>query len=113
MKSLKSLTDLKKLTFNNCQLDCDLLEDMKEALQDNETLTDISLYTNDINAQGAQLISHMLYNKVGLTNLGLSNNMITTGGARELAPCLEGLTKLQKLSMESNLIGNAGCNAIA
>lgn len=94
MEALSNLKDLRKLCMNNCYLDTDLIESMMEALQDNESLTEISLYTNDINAQGAQLIKQMLYNKVGLVILGLSNNMIGQGGAKELAGCLEGLTRI-------------------
>jgi Ran GTPase-activating protein (RanGAP) involved in mRNA processing and transport len=50
MEALSNLKDLRKLCMNNCYLDTDLIEAMMEALQDNESLTEISLYTNDINA---------------------------------------------------------------
>ena len=53
MEALSNLKNLKKLCMNNCYLDTDLIESLMEALQDNETLTEIALYTNDINAQGA------------------------------------------------------------
>ena len=36
---------------------------MRDALAHNETLTDISLYSNEIDAEGAQLIAQMLANK--------------------------------------------------
>jgi Ran GTPase-activating protein (RanGAP) involved in mRNA processing and transport len=76
-------------------LDVTLLEELKEALLDTESLLALNLYSNDINAEGAQLISQMLANKTNLKILGLSNNMIGHGGARELAGSLKDLKNLQ------------------
>ena len=81
---------------------------------DNQALTDISLYSNEIDAEGAQLIAQMLINKAKLKTLGLSNNIIGIGGARELAQvCLEHLQSLTRLALESNLIGNQGLEAVS
>lgn len=76
---------LSKLSLNSCNLITPCLEALSHALKDNEALIDISLYSNEIDAEGAQLIAKMLVNKSLLRTLGLSNNMIGTGGARELA----------------------------
>jgi len=76
-------------------LDVTLLEELNEALLDTESLLSLNLYSNDINAEGAQLISQMLANKTNLKTLGLSNNIIGHGGARELAGSLKGLKNLQ------------------
>lgn len=79
-----------------------------------ESLISLNLYSNDINAEGARLISQLLINKKNLRTLGLSNNIIGHGGARELANnCLGTLTSLQQLSLESNLIGNIGLSSIS
>ena len=51
----------------------------------NESLTDLNLYSNEINSDGAQMLAQMLANKVNLRSLGLSNNQIGSGGAREIA----------------------------
>ena len=52
------------------------LEELKRSLIDNQVLTDISLYSNEIDSEGAQLIAQMLVNKTKLKTLGLSNNII-------------------------------------
>ena len=63
IQALKSLFNLRKLSLNSCQLDVTLLEELKEALMDIESLLALNLYSNDINAEGAQLISQLLSNK--------------------------------------------------
>lgn len=114
IKSLQSLVKLSKLSFNSCSLTVPCLQELKSALIDNEALVDISLYSNEIDAEGAQCIAEMLVGKSKLRTLGLSNNIIGTGGARELAQvCLRDLTSLTRLALESNLIGNAGLEAVA
>lgn len=57
IQALKSLYNLRKLSLNSCQLDVTLLEELKDALLDAELLQALNLYSNDINAEGAQLIS--------------------------------------------------------
>lgn len=90
------------------------LQELKGALIDNDSLLDISLYSNEIDAEGAQLIAQMLVGNSRLRTLGLSNNIIGVGGARELAQvCLKDLTSLTRLALESNLIGNSGLEAVA
>ena len=77
-------------------------------------LQEISLYSNEITAEGAQLIAQMLVGKSHLRTLGLSNNIIGQCGARELASlCIADLTSLTRLALESNLIGNLGLEAIS
>lgn len=105
---------LKKLSINSCNLTIPCLEELKKALIDTSDLEAINLYSNEIDAEGAQLIAQMLVNKLRLKHLGLSNNIIGQGGARELAQiCLQTLPSLTRLSMESNLIGNSGLEGIA
>ena len=114
IQSLRPLARLSKLSLNSCNLIVPCLEELKGSLMDNDVLTDISLYSNDIDAEGAQLIAQMLVNKHQLKTLGLSNNVIGQGGARELAQiCIPHLTSLTRLALESNLIGNLGLEAIA
>ena len=74
--ALGQLPNLKKLSLNSCNLTVPFLEALKEALANNTELTDISLYSNEIDAEGASIIAHMLVNKTKLRTLGLSNNII-------------------------------------
>ena len=83
--SLQHLPSLTKLSLNSCNLIVPCLTQLKTALMDNQVLTDISLYSNEIDAEGAQLLAQMLVNKRMLKTLGLSNNIIGIGGARELS----------------------------
>ena len=108
------MPNLSKLSMNSCNLIQPCLEALKAALETNQQLTDISLYSNEIDAEGAQCIAQMLVNKNKLRTLGLSNNIIGQGGARELASvCLANLPNLTRLALESNLIGNLGLEAVA
>ena len=83
--SLQHLPSLTKLSLNSCNLIVPCLTQLKTSLMDNQVLTDISLYSNEIDAEGAQLLAQMLVNKRMLKTLGLSNNIIGIGGARELS----------------------------
>ena len=112
--ALANIPNLKKLCLNSCNLNEECLEALKNALSDSTELTDISLYSNEINTEGAVIVAQMLVNKVKLRTLGLSNNIIGQGGAREIASvCLGGLTSLTRLALESNLIGNLGLEGIS
>lgn len=91
INSLQNLYSLRKLSLNSCMIETSLFEALKESLRDTESLIALNLYSNDINAEGMQLISEMLVNKVNLRTLGLSNNIIGHGGARELANSLKHL----------------------
>lgn len=66
-------------------MDMDLLQELNNSLIDQDCLTDLNLYSNEINSEGARIIAGMLKNKVNLKALGLSNNYIGHGGAREIA----------------------------
>ena len=57
INALKSLPKLSKLSLNSCNLIVPCLQELKDSLIDNEVLTDISLYSNEIDAEGAQLIA--------------------------------------------------------
>lgn len=114
IQALKNMPRLSKLSLNSCQLDSDLLLELATSLADNEVLTDLNLYSNDINSEGAKVIADLLKNKVNMKCLGLSNNYIGHGGAREIAAvCQESLFGLTRLSLESNLIGNIGCMGLS
>ena len=112
-KCLGYLYNLRKLSLNSCMMDIDVLEEMKDSLLETESLTDLNLYANDIDAEGARILSQCLANKKNLRILGLSNNMIGHGGAREMADCLSKLTSLTRLALENNLISNLGLQALS
>lgn len=92
----------------------DLLQELSDSLTDQNCLTDLNLYSNEINSEGAKIIAGMLKNKVNLKALGLSNNYIGHGGAREIAStCQDALFGLTRLSLESNLISNLGLTGLS
>lgn len=114
LKSLKNMPKLARISLNSCQLDQDMLEILADSLIGNHNITDLNLYSNDINSEGAKVIAGMIKDKTNLKVLGLSNNYIGQHGAREIASeCQKALFGLTKLSLESNLIGNLGLTAIA
>ena len=51
--SLKNMPMLTKLSLNSCNLIVPCLEQLKESLVGNELLQEISLYSNEITAEGA------------------------------------------------------------
>lgn len=53
ISSLSNLPVLTKISLNSCNLIVPCLEALKGALTNNEVLTDISLYSNEIDAEGA------------------------------------------------------------
>ena len=53
IRSLKNMPQLEKLSMNSCNMINPCLEALREALTANTTLTDISLYSNEIDAEGA------------------------------------------------------------
>ena len=53
IKALKSLPKLAKLSLNSCNLIVPCLQELNSSLTYNEVLTDISLYSNEIDAEGA------------------------------------------------------------
>ena len=53
ISSLRNLPELSKLSLNSCNLIQPCLEALKVSLIDNMALTDISLYSNEIGAEGA------------------------------------------------------------
>ena len=57
ISALRNLPELSKLSLNSCNLIQPCLEALKVSLIDNLALTDISLYSNEIAAEGAQLIA--------------------------------------------------------
>ena len=54
---------LKKLSLNSCNLTVPCLEALKDSMAGNSELTDINMYSNEINAEGAQVIARMLAEK--------------------------------------------------
>jgi Ran GTPase-activating protein (RanGAP) involved in mRNA processing and transport len=57
IRALKNMTGLKKLSLNSCTLDQELLQELVNSLAANESLTDLNLYSNEINSEGAQMIA--------------------------------------------------------
>lgn len=113
LKSLANKKELKSLAINSCNLNGDLLDVVKDAIQENITLKELYLFANKIDATGAEAISAMIKNKVKLNTLGLSNNRLAKDGAIEIAKNgLEGKREILKLSIENNVIGNKGLEAI-
>lgn len=53
IRALKNMTNLKKLSLNSCTLDQELLQELVNSLSGNESLTDLNLYSNEINSEGA------------------------------------------------------------
>ena len=53
IRALKQLPLLSKLSLNSCNMIQPCLEELRGALIENVPLTDISLYSNEIDAEGA------------------------------------------------------------
>jgi Ran GTPase-activating protein (RanGAP) involved in mRNA processing and transport len=107
IRSLKNKKDLRVLALNSCNLNGDLLEELKESLEAQHNLKELFLFANKIEKEGAASISAILRSKTGLSSLGLSNNKLDMEGTIEIAKKgLTGKTELVKLSIENNIMGN-------
>ena len=114
IQSLANKKDLNSLALNSCNLDVDLLEELKNAIEGHTSLKELYLFANKIEQEGAPFISAMIQNKTLLSCIGLSNNKLGQQGAIEIAESgLEGKRGLTKISIENNCIGNQGLKALS
>lgn len=114
IQSLSNKRDLKSLALNSCNLNGNLLEELKKSLAHNTVLKELYLFANKIDPDGASCISAIIQNKQNLSCLGLSNNRLGADGAIEIAQNgLDGKQEIVKISIENNVIGNLGLRAIA
>lgn len=86
---------------------------MAEMLErDDNTVTYLYLYNNDISDTGAVAFSEALKANKSLTYLSLSNNRVADEGATALAEALRSNVHLVYMGLAKNDIGNAGAAAI-
>ena len=57
IKAIGNMPNLKKLSLNSCNLDQDRLTELHSALEDKVNLIDLSLYSNEINSEGASILA--------------------------------------------------------
>lgn len=114
IKALSNKKDLKSLALNSCNLNGEVLEQLKNAIEPHIELKELYLFANKIDESGAPFISAMIKNKEKLSCIGLSNNKLNQSGAIEIANNgLLGKRGLVKISIENNSIGNIGLQAIS
>ena len=102
------------MAINSCNLNGELLEELKKALEQNTVLKELYLFANKIEPDGAHCISAIIQNKTKLSCIGLSNNRLGADGAIEIAQNgLDGKREVVKISIENNVIGNLGLRAIS
>ena len=73
------------MALNSCNLNGDLLEALKTAIENHSQLRDLYLFANKIDQSGAPFIADIIKNKLQLQTLGLSNNKLYKYGAMEIA----------------------------
>lgn len=73
------------LALNSCNLNGELLEELKNSIENHCQLRELYLFANKIDQSGAPHIAAIIKNKPMLTTLGLSNNKLYKYGAIEIA----------------------------
>ena len=76
---------MKSLALNSCNLNGELLAELKTSISGHTALRELYLFANKIETEGSVYISAIIKNKDQLTCLGLSNNKLGAGGAEEIA----------------------------
>lgn len=105
---------MKSLALNSCNLNGELLAELKNSIASHTALKELYLFANKIETEGSVYISAIIKNKEQLQCLGLSNNKLGSGGAEEIAnKGLRGKRFMTKISIENNVIGNNGLCAIS
>ena len=83
------------------------------ALKTNTTLTDLSLFLNNIGPAGAESLATALKTNTTLTSLDLFCNNIGPAGAESLATALKANTTLTNLVLYDNDLGPAGAESLS
>lgn len=86
---------------------------LSKMLLRNDTLRELRLADNNIQAVGAHAIANALFHNQNLFEINLNNNFIDDSGCIAIAESLRHNSSLGVLSMESNGIGTKGAVAIA
>jgi len=58
--NLGNLKKLRRLSLNKCKLNIGLLKVLYESIRDNEDMTELSLYSNEITTEGAEFIAKII-----------------------------------------------------
>ena len=76
---------LKTLNLSHAYLTLDGLEKLARFLHNNDTLLQLDISNNNIQAKGALIVLNSLHTKIALTKLNLNNNGITGKKCKEIA----------------------------
>ncbi|CAF1509694.1 unnamed protein product [Adineta steineri] len=97
------------LDLSKCNIDNNTVQDLADALEQDNTCVTLNLSKNSIQDIGAQYLANMLEHNTTLNSIDLSDNKIGDLGAQFLIECLKHNTTLMKL----NLNGNSGQSCLA
>ena len=100
---IKLFSRLQTLNLNHAYLSSDVLQELSRFLHDNNTLLQLDLSYNSIQAEGALVILGSLDTNTTLKELNLSNNKITgEKKCREIALIVHRLRKKIKIDVKDN-----------
>ena len=100
---IKLFSRLRTLNLNHAYLSSDALQELSRFLNDNNTLLQLDLSYNSIQAEGALVILGSLDTNTTLKELNLSNNKITgEKKCREIALIVHRLRKKIKIDVKDN-----------
>ena len=102
-----------KLNLYNNNIDDEKTAILANALQNNHSLSYLSLGVNKVGYAGAIALANALQNNRSLTYLDLYKNKVGAAGASALANALQNNHSLSYLDLESNQVGAAGASALA
>jgi NLR family CARD domain-containing protein 3 len=85
---------------------------LRDALETNATLKDLSFYCNKIGDEGAASFGEVLKVNTSLTRLNLGRANVGNDGASALAEAMKINTKLSSLALYNNRIGEEGASSL-
>jgi Ran GTPase-activating protein (RanGAP) involved in mRNA processing and transport len=112
-EALEHNNTLTQLNLGYNQIGVEGAKALAAALEHNTSLTQLEQWNNQIGVEGARALAAALEHNTSLTQLNLWNNRISVEGAKALAAALEHNITLTQLNLEYNQIGDEGAKALA
>ena len=102
-----------KLDLSGSNIDDSQAALLANALQNNHSLTYLSLGRNQVGDAGASALANAIQNNHSLTCLELNSNQVGGAGASALANALQNNHTLTSLNLYHNQVGDVGASALA
>jgi hypothetical protein len=112
-QTIELLHEMQSVDMGEGGNDDDGVKTLANALKENTTVTEISIFHNEIGAKGAAALADALEVNTSVTTISLLSNKIGDEGAAALADALKVNTLVTCMHLANNQIGDEGAAALA